>query len=62
MQVAGFAHRSAEMLETVDEIQDMYDNFDSEKRIIAQDGEISTDNVTAVAPDGTVLIRKLTFS
>ncbi len=50
------------MLETVDEIQDMYDNFDSEKRIIAQDGEISTDNVTAVAPDGTVLIRKLTFS
>jgi hypothetical protein len=40
----------------------MYDTFDSENRIIAADGAIAATHVTAVAPDGTLLVRDLTFS
>lgn len=40
----------------------MYDSFDAEQRITASEGSISAHGVTAVAPDGTVLIRDLTFT
>ncbi len=61
-QVAGLTHRAAEMMETVGDVKQFYDEIEGEGRVVPAMGSMGASGVTCTAPDGAVLVRGLTFT